>query len=63
MTATIHRLLITVSSLFGGLGGLWSLTEVEPLGIPPEVGAVCAMIAFVTNIGANAVRANWPMKL
>lgn len=60
MSAKIHRLLITVGSFFGGLGSVWTLSEVQVLGIPPEVGAVCALIAAVTTLGANAIRANYP---
>jgi len=60
MSATVHRLLITIGSFFGGLGGVWTLAEVQPLGIPPEVGAVCTLIASVAVIAANAWRASWP---
>ena len=60
MSATVHRLLITIGSFFGGLGGGWTLAEVQPLGIPPEVGAVCTLIAAIAILAANAWRANWP---
>lgn len=62
MTATLHRLLLTIGSFFGGLGGLWALSDVQVLGIPPEVGAVCSIIAFTTNLLANAIRVNWPVE-
>jgi len=60
MNVTVHRVLMTVGGMFSGLGGVWSLSEVEPLGIPPEAGAVCALIAAVAIISANTWRANWP---
>ena len=59
MSATIHRLLMTVGGIFSGLGSVWSLAEVQPLGIPPEVGAVCALAAAIAILVANAVRANF----
>ena len=59
MTATVHRVLVTIGSFFGGLGSLWTLSEVEPLGIPQEAGAVCALIAFVAMLAANVWRSNW----
>lgn len=59
MTAHAHRALVAIGGFFGGLGGLWSLSEVEPLGIPVEVGAVCSVIAFVAVLAANVIRANY----
>ena len=60
MSATIHRLLMTVGGIFSGLGSVWALAEVQPLGIPAEVGAVCALAAAIAIVVANAVRANFP---
>jgi len=59
LTATIHRYLMTIGAIFSGLGSVWSLAEVQPLGIPPEVGAVCALVAALAIVVANAVRANF----
>lgn len=60
MTATVHRVLMTIGGIASGLGSVWTLTEVQPLGIPPEVGAVCALVAAVAIVAANAIRANFP---
>ena len=60
MTANIHRVLMTIGAIASGLGSVWSLSDVQPLCIPPEVGAVCALTAAITIVVANAVRANFP---
>lgn len=60
MTAQLHRLLMTLGGLFGGMGSIWTLTEVQPLGIPDEAGAVTALIAALCILLANTIRANYP---
>lgn len=60
MSSRIHRLLMTLGAFLTGLGSIWSLSEVQPLGIPPEVGAVCALVAAAAILLANAIRANYP---
>lgn len=59
MTATIHRVLITIGSFFSATGAIWSLSEVEVLSIPPEVGAVSVLIGAFGMLAANVWRANW----
>lgn len=59
MTAKAHRLLITLGSIFTGLSGVWSLTEVQPLGIPQEVPAITTLVGSIFILVANAIRANY----
>lgn len=60
MTATIHRVFMTIGGIAAGLGSVWTLSEVQPLGIPEQVGAVTALIASVAILVGNTVRANFP---
>jgi len=60
MSARIHRLLMAAGAFFSGLGSIWSIAEVQPLGIPAEVGAICALVAAVAILGATVIRANYP---
>jgi hypothetical protein len=60
MGATLHRWLMFIGGTAGGLGGLWTLTDVEPLGIPTEAGAVCSLVAFIAILLANQIRIAWP---
>ena len=59
MTAKIHRLLMTIGAIAVGLGSVWNLAEVQPLGIPPEAGAVSSLIAAIAILVANSIRANY----
>jgi len=60
MTATIHRLLMTIGSIAAGLGGILATPDFEPLNIPAEAGVVCTLVAALVMLVANTVRANWP---
>lgn len=60
MTGTIHRLLMTIGGIAAGVGGLFALPENSALGIPPQGGAILALIAGGCIIIANTIRANWP---
>ena len=59
MTATIHRVLMTIGGIASGMGSVWTLSEIEPLGIPSEAGAITALVAALSIIAANTIRANW----
>ena len=63
MTATVHRILITVGSFLGGLTAIWQMSEVEPLGIPVVFGSITALSAAIVMLLANAIRANWPLEV
>lgn len=60
MSTTIHRVLMTIGGIAGGLGGLFALPENATLGIPPQAGAIAAIIAGACIVVANTIRANWP---
>ncbi len=59
MTATIHRVLMTVAGVCAGVGGLMAGADAAPLGIDPVVGAWLAFVAGVATVVATAIRANW----
>ena len=59
MTANIHRILVTVSSIAAGFGGIVGLPENGALGIDPQVGAALSLFAAGCAIVATAIRANW----
>ena len=60
MTGTIHRVLMTIGGIAAGIGGLFALPENSTLGIPAEAGAILALIAGISILVANTIRANWP---
>jgi hypothetical protein len=62
MSARIHRLVITLGSIFTGLASVWGLSEVQVLGIPEEVPAVCTLVGAILMLVANAIRANYPVE-
>jgi hypothetical protein len=63
LTGRLHRLLITLGSIFTGLTGVWSLSEADVLGIPDEVAALCTIAGAVAVAIANAIRANYPTEV
>ena len=59
MTETIYKSLMTIGGIGAALGSVWGLSEIEVLNIPPEVGAVTALISGVAIITANTIQAQW----
>jgi len=62
MTATIHRILMTIGSIAAGLGGIVAMPDFEPLGIPAEAGAILALVSAVVMLVGNTIRANFPVE-
>lgn len=60
MTATIHRVLATISGIASGLGGLIAMPGFDILNIPAEAGAVLALIAGAVAIVSTQIRSNFP---
>lgn len=57
MSATIHRLLMTISAIAGGLGGLIAINP--PGSISTDAGGWLAFAAGAIALIANTIRVQW----
>ena len=51
---------MSIGAIIVFTGGLFALPENAILGVPPQIGAICAVVGAVCIFTANTIRANFP---